>query len=312
MFIWFFVICCWILLFFAIIRLKIVKQNMVNLFPKSELEAQEKFVDFTESVQAVPKRFYVILAVVAIAALPLWIVLRFAFLSLLVSGYHPPEIIYQKPVAREIEVVEKKYFFSGADGIFAYARIRNPNANLGVRMLNYRFILKDAAGQVIADYQTSTSTASYLLPGQDQMLLMPLQKVTEPPASVELLVHPQRWSQVGGLENLDFIFEQQQFGIQPGGSFAVSALLRNNNPYIIPEVEVSLLLYDSSGAVTSVNYTTLNYVNPYESRFFRVVWPTPPVGKVARVEFKPSVNLLKNGALLTGRANPDEYLDANR
>ncbi|MEK9181350.1 MAG: hypothetical protein AAB871_03880 [Patescibacteria group bacterium] len=285
---------------------------MVILPNKSELELQEKIISWEEKIESVPKALFITLAVVMVLAVPAGVALKYAFYSVFLTGYTPPPIIYVKPDAKDLEIKDQKFFSIGSGLYFAYARVSNPNPDLAIRQLDYDFILTGTAGEELKRYSSSTSTASYILPGQENILLMPPQSLSTPPAGVKVLFRFNHWSRVSEISNLNFIFEGVEYGAEKNGPFMVSAQARNDNPYIVPELELAILLYDIKREVVGVNFTTLNYMMPHESRFFRVLWPVPISGAVAFVEFKPRVNLLKKGSIFTSESEMDDYFDLQR
>ena len=270
-------------------------KNMLELKPKSELEIQEKIINILEQLQRVSKKLLVLLAVVLVLALPLRLILRAAFFNLLSSNYSPPPIVYERPEPKPLRIIDKKILTAGNNRFFAYARIQNPNGALAVRSLPYEFVLYGIDGKEVERY----SGVSYILPAQDKLIFMPAREFAEAPFRVEVNLDVEQWSKVS-IKPLSFLFEQVEFG-SDDGYFFVSALLRNDNPYIIPEVELAVILYNLQREVVGVNFTTINEVLPQESRFFRVIWPAGVQGEVADVEFKPAVNQLNPGALLTER-----------
>lgn len=277
---------------------------MFQFDPKSELEIQEKIVDIVEKLQTVSKKFLAGLAVVLILAIPSYLVLRTTFFSLF---YSPTNlIVYKPPQPEELVVVDKGIIRLDSDSYSGYARVLNPNNSLAIRNLSYQFILRASSGELLQTH----SGVTYILPGQEKLLFLPLSRLTFPPQTVEVKLTPERWSKVPDLPALQFGFERVEFGQDLTGAFFVAAILRNDNPYLITEVELSILLYNLKRQVVGVNFTKINTLLPNERRFFRVVSPHVPP-QVVDVEFRPAVNQLKVGVLLTEEAPPDE-LDPRR
>lgn len=285
---------------------------MVILPNKSELEMQEKIIGWEEKIEAVPRAYFIVLAVVLVLSVPLYVGLKFSFLSLFFGNYVPPAVNLTKPDAKDLEIKDQKVFSIGGDSYFAYARVFNPNPDLAIRQLNYDFVLTGSSGEELKRYSSVTSTSSYILPGKENILFMPPAKLASPPKGVKVEFRFDHWSRVSGISNLNFIFEGVEYGQEKNGPFIVSAQVRNDNPYIVPELELAILLYDMAKTVIGVNFTTVNNLAPHESRFFRVLWPVPINGKVAYVEFKPMVNLLKKGAIFTSESEMDDYFDLQR
>ncbi|MDP2933296.1 MAG: hypothetical protein Q8N81_04155, partial [bacterium] len=227
------------------------------------------------------------------------------FYGVFISGYTQTEIIYVKPNPKPLLIIDKNFFSSGENRYYASARVSNPNSDLAVRSLKYRFIFKAADGSTLSTVEKYT----YVLPNQERFLFLPAQTLSGPPKELEVELIPERWSKINQFKGLNFSFEQLQYGKDSDGRFFASAVLKNENPYIIPEIELGVILYNIKHEVLGINYTTLNDVRVEEQRFFRMIWPLgTSFAGVVDVEFKPSVNLLLKGSLLLESAQPVDYL----
>lgn len=279
---------------------------MVQSFDRKNLAVSEKILEIAESLQQVPKYFFIILAMTVVLMVPGVVVLRAVFFNLLFASYTPPPIVYTAPQPKALEVADKKIFPAGQDSFYAYARVANANADLGVRTLKYKFTISDNSGAELGSYEG----VSFVLPGQERLLFMPAQKVSRQPVAVAVALSPERWSKIGDIRTLNFTYEQSQFGKDTSGHFYASAVMRNDNPYIIPEVEMGIILYNSKREVVGANSTVLNQILLDENRFFRVLWPQGVAyNDVANVEYKATVNQLRKGSLLTDKIVPDNYYD---
>ena len=274
---------------------------MIQLPEDLELATQEKVVDIMEALQAVSKPLWVGLVAVFVLIIPLNLFIKFAVSSVLVGAYSPPAIIYIAPDPEDIKIIDKNIFSPEEGRYFAYARIANPNVDLAVRNLEFEFILTNRAGEIVRKFESS----SYILPDQDKLIFMPVMSISDEPVILEVNLLPERWSKFSEVQRLDFQFENVSFG-QEGSQFFAATIIRNNNPYTIPEIEISVLVYDIDQNVIGVNFTTVNNVKSLEGRFFRVVWPTGIDGAVSNIEFKPAVNLLNSDALVTESAGAEE------
>jgi len=273
-----------------------------------EIDIQEKIVTFIEDIQAVSRALWVFLAITLIAALPLKVFLGYSFFQILYSGYTPPPIIYERPDAEDIEVKEQRVLSLSDGRYFAFARIINPNPSLSQRQLNYTFDFRNSGGSLLGTAKGST----FLLPVEDKIIMTAAMSFSETPTNVDFEFEIGNWSKTLDLEPLNFRFENVNFGRDEDGRFFVSGLINNDNPFIITETEVAIILYDLQGRIIGVNYTTLNLLQARESRFFRVVWPGGVKGEVSDIEFKPAVNQLHPGTLITGSAEGYDEFDPRR
>jgi hypothetical protein len=272
---------------------------MLDLKNKSDLDYQVKILEFTESLQAVHRWLLVLLAVVVVSVIPLFYTLRQIIFSVIYVERNLG--VASVPQGQPIIIKEKKILSNGGNSYFAYARIANPNTDLAAKRLDYVFVLKDASGRDVADYTGVT----YILPGQEKLIYMPAKSLESAPSSADVFAKTDRWSRPSTLRNLDFSVEGVQYGKLPDGGYHVSAILRNTTPYVIPEVDITVILYNFNREVISVNFTALSDLQLYESRFFRVQWPSGIAEKIVNVEIRPEVNQLKNGSLITPAAGID-------
>ena len=280
-----------------------VKTKQMKLEEEKEIVVQEKIVDIAEALQAVAKPLWIGLVAVIVLSYPLNLILKFGFSQLLVSTYSPPPIIYVAPVPEDLRIVDQDIFsLEEGDRYFAFARIANPNSDLAVRNLNYKFILRDRKGDSIRTF----SGSSYILPGQDKLIFMPVVTVAGDPVAVDVILTPERWSRFSTLQSLDLKFENTNFG-QDGSQFFASSILRNESPFKISEIEIDVILYDIQQNIIGVNFTTINEVRRQEGRFFRVVWPSGIDGSLAsNIEFRPAINQFDRDVLGIESVEPEE------
>jgi hypothetical protein len=71
----------------------------------------------------------------------------------------------------------------------------------------------------------------------------------------------------------------------------LSAVIKNNSFFIIPEVSVIALLYDNTGNVVSVSRTYLEELNKEESKNIDFTWPEPILGNIVNKEIIPMFNI---------------------
>ncbi|PIR96951.1 MAG: hypothetical protein COT91_03930 [Candidatus Doudnabacteria bacterium CG10_big_fil_rev_8_21_14_0_10_41_10] len=269
-----------------------------------ELALQEKVINIVEALQGVSRRLWVGLVATIILIIPLSIGFRIVFKELILNAYVSTPITYVSPSGEDLRITDKGIVSVGDSRYGAYARVVNPNNNVMQRSFEYEFILSDSSGDVLEKFKAE----SYILPDQERALIMPASFSGKEPVSVEVLLSDPNWIRARDIQSLSFIFENQTFGLADG-QFVATAVLRNDNPYIIPEIEITSLLLDINHKVVGANFTTVNDVLPRESRFFRHVWPGELQGEVALVEFRASVNQMKKGSLLTEEANIFDQFD---
>lgn len=270
---------------------------------QNKLDVQEKIIETAEEIQTIPKALLVVLAATTVLSIPMAFVLAPVFYGVISKSYSPPKIIYVKPDPKPLSVVDKQFFYLGGKGYYGYARVLNPNTNLAARSLKYKFTFVNSSETAISAREGVT----YILPGQERFLFVPPADLEERPADLRLDLDAGSWARTESFSGLNFNFEQIHFGQDSDGQYFASAVLRNGNPYFIPEMEIGFLLYDARRSAVAANHTFINDLKVEEKRFFRVVWPKGAnFPTAADVEFKPSVNQLdRNSLLLENPSNVD-------
>ena len=260
-----------------------------------EIAIQQKIIDIVEALQAVAKPLWVGLVATLILAYPFSLMLKYTLSQVLITTYSPLPLVYVAPIPEDLRILDQNIFSPDKDRYFAFARVANPNSDLAVRILNFKFVLRDRKGESVRTYSGST----YILPDQDKLIFMPLVTVSGDPVTVDVSLEPERWSRFTAKETLDLRFENTNFG-QEGNQFFASGILRNESPFTIKEIEIDVILYDIQQKIIGVNFTTVDEVQRHDGRFFRVVWPSGIEGSaVSNIEFRPSVNQLEQDVLGT-------------
>jgi hypothetical protein len=273
----------------------------MQLDNKTELALQEKVITLVEALQGTSRILLLLLAGAILLAVPLGFFSRYVFFSLLYS--EPNYNIYIKPNPQDLQVVDSRVSPAHEGAYYAFVRIVNPNADVAIRKLDYLLTVTGQNGTTLATHKAST----YLMPSQDRILMMPAVEISEKPTQVQVKFGEYHWSKVGPYPNLDFTFEGKQWSIDDLGRFLVSAQVRNDNPFVIAEADVSVILYNSRHEIVSINSTVLNYLQPDEIRYLRSVWGFPIRDRVVDVDFKISVNQLDKNILITQPVNIDTY-----
>ena len=73
----------------------------------------------------------------------------------------------------------------------------------------------------------------------------------------------------------------------------LSAILKNNSLFTIPDVNVVAILYDALGNAVSVSRTYLDVLNPEEVADLNFTWPEPFPVKVVAKEIIPMYNIFR-------------------
>ena len=180
--------------------------------------------------------------------------------------------------ARAFQVIPGRYN--------AVAYIVNHNKNTAVQKISYRFRFADANNVYIGKREGTTlvppsGNFAVFEPGIDIGNSVPVY------TTFEFTDTPQ-WLQVP-LEKINqlkvFISNIQLTNetVSP----KLSANIKNNSLYIIPNLNIVAILYDASGNALSASNTYLNELDPLQSSDINFTWPQPFSKPVVQKELIP-------------------------
>jgi len=184
--------------------------------------------------------------------------------------------------ARAFKVVPGRYN--------AVAYLVNHNKNTAVKKVNYKFRFADKDNVYIGKREGSTfippaSAFAVFEPGIDIGNSIPVYvtfEFTETP--VWLQVSQEKINQVKVLvSNIQLANE--------AASPRLSATIKNNSLFTIPNVSVVVILYDNSGNALSASRTYLSQLAPLENADINFTWPEPLTGAVVAKEIIPMYDI---------------------
>lgn len=172
----------------------------------------------------------------------------------------------------------------------AVAYLENHNQNTAVNKINYKFRFADEKNIYIGKREGSTfippsGKFTIFEPGIDLGNSIPVF------TTLEFIETPQ-WIQVPKekMNQLKVLVSNITLTDETT-SPKLSATIKNNSLFIIPEVGVVAILYDASGNAVSASSTYLDVLNGEESRDISFTWPEPLVGEVVAKEIIPMYNI---------------------
>ncbi len=177
----------------------------------------------------------------------------------------------------------------------AVAYIENHNRNVVIDRINYKFRFYDKNNIYIGKREGSTyvpPSGSFAIfePGIDIGNSIPLYTYfdfTEVPKWVT--ISQEKINQLKVLvSNISLVNEET--------SPLLTATVKNNSLFTIPEVDIIVLLYDLNGNAVSVSRTYLEELRGEEVKDISFTWPEPFSSKVIEKEIIPMYNI--NGAEL--------------
>ena len=184
--------------------------------------------------------------------------------------------------ARSFRVVPGRYN--------AVAYLVNHNKNAIVQKINYRFRFADANNLYIGKREGSSfippsGNFAIFEPGIDVGYSIPVY------TSFEFTQVPQ-WIQVPQ-EKLDQlkISVSNIILAEEKTNPVLSATVKNNSFFIIPEMDIVAILYDAGGNALSASRTFVENLRAEEGREVNFTWPEPLSGQVVAQEIIPSFNI---------------------
>jgi hypothetical protein len=196
----------------------------------------------------------------------------------------------------DLLVLEKNIVFGGADSYDIAILVNNKNTDLGLNNFYYEVSLKDASGNEVGKYNSS----SYILPAEKKYLVaMGLRtNGNAVPVSLDVKLGAQNW------EKLSSTLERPQLNIysvnysQISGGSELYAIVRNEGIYDLNKINVVVILRDSQNKIIAVSYTEKNTVKAKEERDFRLIWPYPLGEDAPNIKVDAYTNILDPQNLL--------------
>src|SRR3989344_3478542 len=275
-----------------------------NLPPKDELEYKKKefLVSLNDQMAASSRTLIFVLFAVIIVSLPLYFVLRSQLTQQFIASYKPPEITNATFDAKPLEVLKAESLPVTAGVFSASAQVFNPNTDFSARTFDYEFVFSDNNGKVLK----SVPAASFLLAGKTRRVMIASVRISVQPSRVSLQIKDTRWTNVVPKFEPNLTVLQKRSGNTAEGNFYVEGLLRNNHSFQIKSVALEAAVFDSKNQnVAAVNSTQVGEMQPFESRYFRMVWPVGQErlfdqGQIGQIEINPSLNPFIHGLDLGG------------
>ncbi|MEK7471026.1 MAG: hypothetical protein AAB623_00015 [Patescibacteria group bacterium] len=184
--------------------------------------------------------------------------------------------------ARAFKVVPGRYN--------AVAYLVNHNKNAAVLKINYKFRFADTKNVYISKREGSTfippgGNFAVFEPGIDIWNSIPVH------VTFEFTEIPQ-WFQVSQekIDQLKILVSNIQL-VNETIFPKLSATIKNNSLFTIPNMDVIAILYDMSGNAISASRTFLDQINPLQSADINFTWPEPLSRKVVVKEIIPMYNI---------------------
>ena len=251
-----------------------------------------------DKMSMVDKRLWFALAAVAIFAIPGYFILKPIFASLFV--YTPPPVTQPPNTKVDLQVIDSKVFTVSPNNYTGFVRIRNTNVDWGVALQGYSAIFASNGGTQVAKYDSST----YIPASADKVIVFPRFFSATRPDKINFTLAATKFTQEPG-----FTFNQnlERVSLKNGpGDMTLSASIRNLTPFIIKQIDLPALIYNSRNEIVAANYFHVNDVLPNESRGFSYSpWPVAVPGAI-RAEIIPQINKYDPDIYKTVQTKPNQ------
>ncbi|MBI3632460.1 MAG: hypothetical protein HY225_03360 [Candidatus Vogelbacteria bacterium] len=170
------------------------------------------------------------------------------------------------------------------------ALIENPNFNLGLKKLDYKFTLFDSENVPITDKSGSVfvnARDKFVIfeTGLDTGKRIPLKAIVE--FSQDLT-----WTRVDPKANKPPIIVQNQV-LTNGQMPRLVAELINDSVFDLSDIIITAVIYDSDNNAVAVSQTFVNGIQKGRSSDIFFTWPNPFLGDHQTFEIYPRVNLVR-------------------
>ena len=269
--------------------------DLKNLPDKEEFQFKEKafLMEVYEQFSHTSKIWYYVLAAIIVLSIPGGLLLKGQLASYYISKL---PVITVNPNAihpQDLKTAGVDFFPVGSSGLYSvYARVFNPNADLSARTFGYEFVFKNQSGTVLK----KISGNDFLLRGASKFVVVPAVELSEKPTAVDFSMSKPAWTRAVTDFKPEFDILQKQWG-DDSGKFMVSALVKNANSFSVKKVMVPVVVFaEDNKTVLAVNQTVLDDLQPFESRYFRVSWPSASTelfsAGIGQIEIGTEVNPL--------------------
>lgn len=172
----------------------------------------------------------------------------------------------------------------------AVAYIVNHNKNTAAQKVNYRFRFADKNNLYIGKREGSTfipTGGNFVVfePGIDIGNSIPVYSTFE-------FTEKPSWLQVSENKINQLKVNVSSIELKDADTFPkLSAVIKNNSLFTIPNVGVIAILYDENGNAISTSRTYLNKLSPLQSSDINFTWPEPLPGAVVAQEIIPMYDI---------------------
>lgn len=199
---------------------------------------------------------------------------------------------------KDMTVLETAWVPSGKPGKYdLLARVSNINEDIGAVSFNYTFHILGGNGVALADI----SGSSFVLPRDDRYLFEMNVSLLQAPSRVDLVVSHVQWEKLDEYREKPpiNIYNRKYERVSSGVGFGVATgLVANESAYDFESVMVMVVLRDANGNPLGIQQNEMRTLKAGEQRDFKLVWPDPFPGDVAKVDVRSSANIYRSDSFI--------------
>jgi len=188
-----------------------------------------------------------------------------------------------------LQALEAGVTESGREGMVdIFARIENPNVQIGAKEVSYDFVAVDDQGEELGVFSCTT----FLLPQETKFVFQANAKLEKNKINkIVWRVKNINWVKFNtAFQNPQLKIVNKKLDVDDSESFA-SGLLRNESPYDLSLIKIKVILLDAKNKIRYINFTDMRTVKSQEERGFKVFWPGTLPNDIVKVEVEAEVNV---------------------
>lgn len=277
---------------------------MVKL-PSDDIDYKRKefMLSLYEEFANSSKLWFVVLGLIIILAIPGNIILKVKFTEYLITKQVPVQVTNTLQAAKDLIVSEKTLLPVQDESYSVVFKLFNPNSQISAQHIEYEISLLNAKNELIKIVPGNT----YLSNSQSKFVLINLTNLATAPAGFDVNFKKIKWTNREPKFKVELSAIGQNSGSTAEGLFFVEGLIKNPEAYQIRTVDLPVLVFDKAGnQILAAGLTSLSDLNPFENRYFRIVWPVSekklfPKG-YGYTEISPQVNFLNPSLVIPDSA----------
>lgn len=208
---------------------------------------------------------------------------------------------------QDLETVSVEWSVDSAKKIEILGKIINPNLLVGLEKFDFRFVLRDEAGEEIfsTDWQ-----AGFILPKENKGILALGIASEKIPAKIDLEFNKESfvWKKFSQYDEPDlFVINPRFERVSDGGTYQVVGTLFNKSTVDFETIRVKVYLRDAQNILLGVNYQVVNTVRAGEQRDFLVFFPQTDSSRVVKVEVEPETNVFSSDNYIRIFGRPERW-----